>query len=130
MASTASTSGGAGDSTVTQPSIRRLLLQHKRISLAVLAVLALVVGSIVIPEAVSAGNWKVSDSTTCSSWSSANPKQQTAYAQLYVQRHGSLADGATSPASVEAAVNNGCMAAFAYDEDEQVNVLQAINKQY
>jgi hypothetical protein len=112
-----------------QPSIRRYLLQHKRASLAVLAVLVVLVGP-VVPELVATGTWKVTDSTSCQSWSSANPRQQTAYARLYVQRHGSLANGATSPARIEYAVNYGCLQAFGYDEADQVTVLQAIDGKY
>jgi hypothetical protein len=128
MAGTASTLGAGGEQLAPQPSIRRFLLQHKWISLAVLAVIAVMVGT-AIPEVVTAGRWKVNDSTSCSAWSSANPRQQRAYAHLYVQRHGSLSNGATSPASIEDAVNKGCLEAFGYDEADQVTVLQAINGQ-
>jgi len=72
----------------------------------------------------------VSDSTSCSGWSSANQVQQHAYARLYVQEHGSLSNGARDAASVEAAINKGCLQAFGSDVADNVTVLQAINDQY
>lgn len=129
MTITAPTKGPAGDQAVTEPSIGRLLVEHKHVSLAVLAAFVVLVASI-LPEVVSAGTWTVTDSTSCTAWSSANPKQQAAYSRLYVRQHGSLANGATSPASIVAAVNKGCLAAFAYDEDDQVTVLHASKGRY
>jgi hypothetical protein len=112
-----------------QPSIRAFLRQHKWIPIAALAVLVVFV-AVIVPEIAGAGAWKVTDSTPCSAWSAANPRQQAAYARRYVERHGSLANGATSPAAIEAAINNACIQTFAYDEADTVSVLQAINGQY
>lgn len=129
MTSTASRFTADGEHAASRPSIRRFVLEHKPASLVVLVVLVLMVGS-AVPAVFTAGSWKVSDATSCSAWSSANPTQQAAYSRLYLQRHGSAANGATSPAGVEAAVDRGCVQAFAYDEADQVTVLQAIKKQY
>lgn len=105
------------------------MLAHKRLSggLLVLVVLFVV---LFVPALITAGSWKVTDSSPCSSWSSANQAQQTAYARLYVREHGPLPSGATSPTSIESAINGGCTAAFAYDEADNVNVIQAINGRY
>jgi|GEM_PF-4835845 len=128
---TASTSSPdpAPSARLGQPSLRALVLKHRWIAVGAL-VLVLLFGVLLIPEIVTAGRWKVTDSTSCSAWSSANSRQQAAYARLYVRRHGSLENGATSPAAIEGAINNACLQAFAYDEADNVTVLQAINGQY
>jgi hypothetical protein len=111
------------------PSLRALALRHKGLSLTVLALLILFV-AVLVPAIVGAGSWKVADSTACSAWGAANQAQQTAYARLYVKEHGPLPSGATSPTAVETAINNGCTAAYDYDEADSVNVVQAINGRY
>jgi hypothetical protein len=72
----------------------------------------------------------VTDSTSCSQWGSANQTRQAAYARRYVREHGVLSNGGTGVAAVESAINNGCMAAYASDEEDTVSVLQSIRKQY
>src|SRR5437588_5496148 len=112
-----------------QPSLRRLIVRHKRLSLALLAALAVFV-AVLVPEVVGSGSWKVTDASSCSAWSSANQAQQAIYVRLYVKEHGSLPSGATSGDSIETAINSGCTAAFAYDEADTVNVVQAIKGRY
>jgi hypothetical protein len=85
---------------------------------------------LLVPGMVGAGSWTVTDATSCSAWSSANHNQQAAYARLYVKEHGPLASGASSAGSIEAAINNGCLGAFAYDEPDTVNVVQALKGRY
>lgn len=111
------------------PSLRALLRRHKLVSLALLVVV-LLCAAIVVPEVLSAGSLKVTDSTSCAAWSSATPREEGAYARLYIQRHGSLAGGATNVARIESQVNNGCMQAFSYDEADTITVLQAIQGRY
>jgi hypothetical protein len=113
----------------TQPSLWRLIARHKAASLAVLALLVAFV-AVLVPEVVGAGSWKVSDATACSTWGAANQGQQAAYARLYVREHGPLSNGATSASSIVTAINNGCTAAYGYDEADSVNVLQAIKGRY
>lgn len=108
---------------------RALIGRHKRLFLSVLAgVLVMLV--LLVAGIASSDAGAVSDSSTCSAWSSANQGQQQAYAGLYVREHGALAGGPTSVASVEAAINKGCMQAFGSDAADLVNVYQAINRQY
>lgn len=108
---------------------RTLISRHKRASTGVLALLVVMV-ALLVAGVVGARAGAVSDSTTCSEWGSANQNQQQAYASLYVREHGALRGGASNAASVEAAINKGCMQAFASDVDDSVNVYQAINNQY
>lgn len=114
---------------VAELSLRALLLRHKRVSLGLLAVLAVFV-AVTVPEALHAGSLTVTDSTSCSAWGAAKPKQQTAYARTYLTRHGSHARNLATVADVQTAVDNGCIQAFSYDEADTISVLQAINHQY
>lgn len=114
---------------MAQPSLWRLLLRHRALSLGLLAVVA-IFAAVVVPEMVGAGSLKVTDSTSCSTWGAANQIQQEAYARLYVREHGPLRNGSSSPAGIEDAINSGCTAAFGYDEADSVDVVQAIKGQY
>ncbi|HWD64820.1 MAG TPA: hypothetical protein VG405_06560 [Solirubrobacteraceae bacterium] len=95
-------------------------------ALAVLVILAVMLLVAVLGPKAGA----VTDSTACSQWGSTNQTKQAAYARQYVRRHGSLADGASSVAAIESAINTGCMAAYASDEEDTITVLQSIRKQY
>jgi len=112
-----------------QPSLWRLLLRHRAVSLALLAVLVLF-AALIVPEMIGAGSLKITDATSCSTWGASNQLKQDAYARRYVKRHGPLRNGATAPASVVTAINSGCTAAFGYDEADNVTVAQAIKGQY
>jgi hypothetical protein len=108
---------------------RALIARHKKLALSVLAILIIMVALLVAGIAGSAAG-AVSDTSTCSAWSSANQDQQQAYAGLYIREHGAPRGGATNAASVESAINKGCMQAFGSDAADLVNVDQAINRQY
>lgn len=125
----ASTNTAPHSRAASRPSVRALIVRHKLLSLAALVVVLGFV-ALIVAEALSAGSLKVSDTTSCSAWSSATQRQQTAYAGLYVSRHGPLANGASDAASIEEAINSGCIEAYSYDEADTVTVLQAINHQY
>jgi hypothetical protein len=112
-----------------QPSVKAFIVQHKPVSIGILLLL-LVFVALLVPAVIGSGSWKVTDATSCSSWSSANQNQQTAYAHLYVTEHGALPNGESSRDSIERAINSGCTAAFAYDEADSVNVVQAIDGRY
>jgi hypothetical protein len=103
------------------------MTDRRAISIAVVALLLVMAAAIGL-AALSAGGAAVADSTTCAGWGSADQSQQRAYAGLYVREHGSLPGGATDVASVEAAINDGCMQAFASDVSDTVTVWQAINR--
>jgi len=70
----------------------------------------------------------VTDSTTCTTWGSTNQTQERAYALLYVREHGPFPSGARDPASVVAAINNGCGEAYVNDVEDNVTVVQAITQ--
>ena len=104
---------------------RALVARHRVAALAGLVAIALllviVVGGILTSRPV-----VVSDSTSCTTWGSANQTQQAAYARRYVSEHGPLPGGVTDPAKIVAAINAGCATANVNDVEDQVNVVQAI----
>lgn len=106
-----------------------LIVKHKVAAAAALALvlllLAIIVGGILASRPV-----LVSDSTTCTSWGSANQTQQRDYALRYLREHGPLSGGVTNPGSVVTAINNGCGEAYVNDVEDNVTVLQAIRQQY
>lgn len=108
---------------------RALIARHRRLSIAAVAVFVVMVVTIVL-GITGSSRGAVSDTTSCSGWGSANQNQQQAFAALYIREHGALPSGATDLASVEAAINKGCMQAYGSDVADTVNVYQAINKQY
>ena len=119
-ASTAAT--GDGD----LRTIRGLVAQHRLAALGVAAVIAVVLATFLVPLFASRAG-PVTDATSCTQWGSANQNQQAVYARLYLREHGSLPDGATSPASVILAINNGCAQAYGDDVSDTTSVEQAIS---
>jgi hypothetical protein len=105
-----------------------LITRHKVAALAgvvlLILLLVIIVGGLLAAQPAVA----VSDSTTCTAWGSTNQTQQNAYALRYVREHGPLRGGATSPASVVAAINNGCGEAYVNDVEDNVTVVQAIQQ--
>lgn len=71
----------------------------------------------------------VTDSTSCSAWTSASQTEQRDYGTRYVHEHGALAGGGSEPAAVIAAINRGCSDAFTNDVEDNVDVVQAIKEQ-
>lgn len=110
-------------------TLRSLIARHRLFALATLGVvvilLVLFLVAVLGPKAGA-----VTDATVCSQWGSTSHTEQATYAQQYVRRHGTLASGASSVAAVESAIDNGCLAAYASDEEDKVTVLQSIRKQY
>lgn len=107
-------------------TIHGLLARHKLAALGVAAVVAVML-TMTLVALLGSRAGAVSDATTCSQWGSANQDRQAAYARLYVREHGALPGGGTSPASVIAAINNGCAQAYGEDVSDTVTVTQAIS---
>ena len=109
-----------------QWTVRGLLAAHKVLALAVTAICALLVAMFLI-AALNPKAGAVTDATTCTQWGSSNQSRQTTYARRYIQEHGPQAGARESPASVIAAINNGCMQAFGEDVADITTVAQAIS---
>jgi hypothetical protein len=110
-------------------SLRAMIAGHKLVS-ATAAIVLLITLALFFVALLGPRAGRVDDSTSCSQWSSSNQAEQRSFAQRYLSAHGNVANQATGVAGVEAAVNNGCMAAFASDEEDRVTVLDAIEKRY
>jgi hypothetical protein len=106
-------------------TVRALFARHKALGIGALALLVLLVAFTVV-GVLASGPVAVSDSTTCTEWGSANYNQQRAYALRYLREHGSLPGGARDPASVVAAIGNGCTQAYANDVEDSVTLVQAV----
>jgi hypothetical protein len=107
-------------------TVRALLARHKLAALGVAAFIAVML-AIALVAVFGSKAGAISDATTCSEWGSANADQQAAYARLYAREHGVLRAGLTSPASVIAAINNGCSKAYTDDVSDTATVVQAIS---
>ena len=110
-------------------SIRGLFVRHKLAASAAAAVIALLLATIIVPIVAAKGG-VVSDSTTCTQWGSANVDQQAAYGRLYLREHGPPRGAGTSPSGVIAAINNGCVHAYADDVSDTTTVVQAISGRF
>jgi hypothetical protein len=104
---------------------RALFARHKVIGICAIAALLLLI-AIILAGILGSSTVVVSDSSTCATWSSANQTHQLAYGERYLQEHGALPSGASTPSSVVAAINTGCTQAFDNDAEEDVSVVQAI----
>ena len=105
------------------------MAENRALSLGAVALLVALAAMIVI-GAVESGPVRVTDSTACSTWATANRAEQATYARVYVTKHGALSTGARDVTSVETAIDAGCTQAFSFDEADTVTVLQAIRRQY
>jgi membrane-associated PAP2 superfamily phosphatase len=102
-------------------------MAHKRLSIGLLAVVVVFV-ALVLPAILGPG--RLSDSSSCSTWDSADHAGQVAYARLFLREHGPLFSGATTPQGVVSAITGGCAAAAVNNEADTVSVIQAIEGRY
>jgi hypothetical protein len=109
-------------------SARELMSANKPLMIGVAALIAAVLAAVAI-GLLAGSSGAVSDSTLCSGWSSASQTKQQAYGELYLQEHGPVANGVSTPSGVVAAINKGCMDALASGIEDNVNVVQAISGQ-
>ncbi len=109
-------------------SARELMSANKPLTIGVAALVAAMLAAVAI-GLLAGSSGAVSDSTLCSGWSSTNQTKQQAYGKLYLQEHGPLPSGAGNPNAVLAAINKGCMEAFANGIEDNVNVVEAISGQ-
>ncbi len=105
------------------------LITRYKVAAIIGALLLVVLVAIILGGILTSRALVVSDSTTCSSWTSANQTEQRDYGARYVDEHGALRGGGSSPADVVAAINRGCQDAFTNDVEDTVNVVDAIKEQ-
>ena len=113
------------------PTLKAVLLAHKRASAAVLALLLVMVAVTAAPALSSSSSAApVSDSTSCSQWSAASQALRVAYSRLYINEHSSLLSRAPAPSAIESAVSSGCTRAAYLGEGDEITVVSAIKRQY
>jgi hypothetical protein len=112
-----------------QWSTRALITRHKLAAAVAALLVALFVG-LFLAIVLGPRGGTVTGSTSCTQWSSSNQSEQQAYSERYLSEHGHLPSGGTGVPAVEAAINAGCMAAYASDEEDAITVLDAIERRY
>jgi hypothetical protein len=104
---------------------RALFARHKAIGISAVVLLVLFV-AIVVGGILASSPVVVNDSSTCSTWSSANQTQQQAYGARYIREHGPPSNTVRTAGGVVAAINAGCTEAFDNDVQDNVTVVHAI----
>ena len=107
-------------------TVRGLIAAHKGAAFGAAAACALML-AIALVAIFGAKAGAVSDSTTCTSWGSANRDQQSTYARLFIAEHGAVRGVGTSPASVINAINIECLQAYNEDVSDSTTILQAMS---
>ena len=108
------------------PSLRKLIAQHKRESIAVIVLVVLLVGFTAASALSSSKASALSDASTCSAWAAAGQSQQVAYARRYVDEYGAVA-GSRDTGTVESAINSACTHAAYLGEADDVSLVAAMN---
>jgi hypothetical protein len=103
-----------------------LVAEHKGAALVAAAGCALML-AIALVAIFGAKAGAVTDSTTCTTWGSANQDQQNAYARLYVKEHGAIRGVGTAPAVVISEINIKCLQAYNEDVSDSTTVVQAVS---
>ncbi len=106
-----------------------VISRHKGVSGAIALLLALIAVT-VVPLFLSSSREAVSDSSSCSEWSSASQAQQNAYASLYLNEYGALPSGGRDASGIKSAINNACIQAAYLGEADDVSVVGALKHQY
>ncbi len=108
------------------PTLRGLVLAHRRLSAAVVLLLVVVVGLAVAMTLASsqAKAGALTDASTCTQWSSAAGAQQMAYSRHYIDQHGGA--GFLSAAALTSTIRSDCVRAAYLGESDDVSVVGAL----
>ncbi len=112
------------------PPLRVLVRRHKAAVAIAAAIVLVLVGLTAVTAVSGSSSAALTDSTSCSEWTSAPAAQQSAYAQLYVNEHGVPASGTLDAGTVEAEINGGCSRAAYLGEADEITVAAAIKHQF
>ena len=120
-----SPSGGAR-SAYQAPSLRGVVLAHKRVAALVIGLVLFVIGLVVGPAVVGSSQpaAALTDASTCSQWSAAGAAQQRAFVRLYITEHGGA--GFLSPAALTATIQKDCVTAAYLGESEDMSIVGAL----
>lgn len=109
------------------PTLRTIVRRHKAATAGAIAVVLVLIGVMAEAALPSANAGALSDSSTCSAWTSASQSQQTAYAHLDITEHGSNVSGGLGAGSVESAINGACNHAAYLGEADDISIVAALN---
>jgi hypothetical protein len=112
------------------PTLRAIVLAHKRMSAAVVVVVVMLAAFTVAAAFSSPTTAMLSDATSCSQWHAASAAQRSAYAQFYFRQHGPVRGVASNPASLSAAIAVDCANAAYMGEADDVTVFAALRHAY
>ncbi len=113
-----------------QWTLRGLIARHKRATLVLAGLCALMVIPFVL-VAVGSKGAAIADTTTCTQWGNTTQNGQSAYGRLYLREHGPVQGfGGPQPAAVVRAINWGCGVAYGDDVSDETTVVQAIKGNY
>ncbi|MBV9606863.1 MAG: hypothetical protein JO027_17240 [Solirubrobacterales bacterium] len=107
---------------------RELFARHKLIGISAVVLLILLL-AIIVGGILASSPTAIADSSTCSTWSSANQAQQQAYGMRFIREHGAPPGASRDAAGVVAAVNAGCTQAFDNDVQDTASVVDAARGQ-
>jgi hypothetical protein len=110
-----------------RPSVRTIVRRHKAATAGAIAVVLVLLGAMVAAALPSAKAGALTDSSTCSAWSSATQAQRSAYAHLYITEHGSSVSGGLGAANVESTINGDCNHAAYLGEADDISIVAALN---
>lgn len=109
------------------PRVRTIVRRHKAATAGAIVVVLVLIGAMVAAALPSAKAGALSDSSTCSAWSSATSAQQAAYAHLYITEHASSVSGGLGAPSVQATINGDCNHAAYLGEADDISIIAALN---
>jgi hypothetical protein len=113
-----------------QFSLSALVAGHKRATAAIVVVVVAMIALTVVPALAGTSSSALSDSATCSQWTTAPSKQQTAYGHLYLQEHRVAPDTDVDADAVTRAISKACVQAAYLGEADDVSLVAAFRHEF
>jgi hypothetical protein len=130
------TDNASGDASASGPTarepltVRSVILRHKVAWIGGIALLFVLVALMAATVLLGSSAGALSDSSTCSEWSSASQAQQNAYSHLYVNEYGALLSIDLDAVGIESAINRDCTRAAYLGESDDLSIYAAITHHY
>jgi hypothetical protein len=119
-------SAAIGASAEHRWSITALVLAHKRVAAASIAVVLALIAATIVTTVSSPSRQPLSDSASCTQWAAGTPAQKIAYSHLYINEYGRFPNTARYATAVEAAINKACTTASYLGEADDISVLASL----
>lgn len=108
------------------PSLREVVARHRRISALVIATVTLLVALTAVSAVSKPSRAPLTDASTCSTWTSADRRQQTAYAERYIQEYPASRIAGLGQAGVQSLISRDCRRAAYLAESDDISVVAAL----